>query len=147
MPENFYLDNEDLRFHMEQMVDWKSIVDLKEDMGSKDCPYFNIDEAVETYIDMLKDPIGELAANRIAPRAKEIDEEGCKFENGTVIFPDGLKNNIKDLKDAQLTGITLSRKYGGLHFPKTFYSAAIEIISRADASLMNYMACKVLVRQ
>ena len=139
MPENFYLDNEDLRFHMEQMVDWKTIVGLKEEIGSEDCPYSNAQEAAETYIDMLKDPIGELAANRIAPRAKEVDEEGCSFENGTVIFPEGLKNNIRDLRDAQLTGITLSRKYGGLHFPKTFYTAAIEIVSRADASLMNYM--------
>ena len=138
MQENFYLDNDDLRFHVESMIDWKSILDVKEPFGSDDCPYANAQEAVETYIDMLKDPIGELAANRIAPRAKEVDEQGCTCENGVVTFPEGLKNNIKDLLDAQLSGITLSRKYGGLEFTKTFYAAATEIVSRADAALMLY---------
>ena len=84
---NFYLDNDDLRFHIERMVDWTSIVELREEIGSEVCPYETIEEAVETYIDMLNDPIGELAANRIAPRAAEIDEEGCSFENGVVTLP------------------------------------------------------------
>jgi alkylation response protein AidB-like acyl-CoA dehydrogenase len=34
-------------------------------------------------------------------------------------------------------GFGLPRKYGGLNFPKTIYLMAIEIVSRADASLMN----------
>jgi hypothetical protein len=34
-------------------------------------------------------------------------------------------------------GMVLPRKYGGLNFPFTIYTMAIEIISRADASLMN----------
>jgi alkylation response protein AidB-like acyl-CoA dehydrogenase len=135
---NFYLDNDDLRFHIEQMVDWTSIIELKEEIGSADCPYENIEEAVETYIDMLNDPIGELAANRIAPRAAEIDAEGCSFENGVVTLPAAMVKNLDDLKDAQLTGITLPTKYGGLNFPVTFYTAATEIISRADAALMNF---------
>ncbi|MBM3238102.1 acyl-CoA dehydrogenase [Candidatus Poribacteria bacterium] len=135
---NFYLDNDDLRFHMEQMVDWTSIVELREDIGSENCPYENIEEAVEIYIDMLNDPVGELAANRIAPRAAEIDEEGCSFENGVVTLPAAMVKNLDDLKDAQLTGITLPTQYGGLNFPVTFYTAATEIISRADAALMNF---------
>jgi len=135
---NFYLDNDDLRFHMEQMIDWNSIVELKEEIGSEDCPYDSIEEALETYIDMLNDPIGELAANRIAPRATEIDEEGCSFENGVVTLPEAMVRNLEDLKDAQLTGITLPAEYGGLNFPVTFYTATTEIISRADAALMNF---------
>ncbi|MFQ6043268.1 MAG: acyl-CoA dehydrogenase family protein, partial [Candidatus Poribacteria bacterium] len=135
---NFYLDNDDLRFQMEQMVDWTSIVELKEEIDSEDCPYETIEEAVETYIDMLNDPIGELAANRIALRAAEIDEEGCSFENGVVTLPEGMVRNLEDLKDAQLMGITLPAEYDGLNFPVTFYTAATEIISRADAALMNF---------
>jgi hypothetical protein len=67
-----------------------------------------------------------------------VDKEGCTFNNGEVIYPEGLKKNIKDIIDAQLSGITLKREYGGLFFNKTFYAAAIEIISRADASMMNF---------
>ena len=57
MTENFYLDNPDLRFHMEEMVDWNQIIELKEDIGSEECPYESIQEAFESYVDMLKDPI------------------------------------------------------------------------------------------
>lgn len=138
MAENFFSDNEDLKNQIEEIIDWKPIIELHEEFTSEDCPYENVEEAIETYVDMLSDPIGDIAANRIAPRADEVDKEGCTFENGEVSYPEGLKNNIKDLTDAQLTGVTLKRKYGGLYFPKTFYTAATEIISRADASLMNF---------
>lgn len=138
MAENYYSDNEDLKFHMEKMVDWESIVKLREDIGSADCPYSTVEEAAESYRDMLKDPVGELAANRIAPRAKDVDIDGCVCENGDVRYPDGLKKNMQDMKDAQLMGITIPREYGGIYFPKIFYSTATEIISRADASLMNF---------
>ena len=136
--ENFYLDNQDLKFTMEQMIDWKKIIELKEDLGSEDCPYEDADEAIATYLEMLSDPIGELAAQRIAPRAEEVDTIGCKLVDGEVVFPEGLQRNLKDLADAQLMGLTIPAKYGGLNFPETFYTAAIEMISRADASLMNF---------
>jgi len=34
-------------------------------------------------------------------------------------------------------GFTLPRSYGGLNCPNLIYTMAIEIVSRADASLMN----------
>ncbi len=138
MADNFYLDNADLRFHTEHMIDWTSIVELNEDCGSADCPYPNAEEAAALFRDMLRDPIGELAGARIAPRAKAVDELGCSFSNGVVEFPEGLKQNIEDLAAAQLTGITFLREYGGMSLSRTFYAAATEIISRADASLMCY---------
>jgi hypothetical protein len=136
--ENFYLDCPDLKFQMEQMIDWKSIIKLKEQIGSAECPYSAPEEAISTYLGMLEDPIGSLAAQRIAPRADEVDEIGCQYKDGQVIFPEGLKRNLKDLCDAQLMGLTIPTKYGGLNFPETMYTAAIEIVSRADASLMNF---------
>jgi 3-(methylthio)propanoyl-CoA dehydrogenase len=138
MAGNFYTDNEDLRFHMEQMVDWKSIEDLREDIGSDGCPYGSAEEAIETYLDMLKDPVGSLAGARIAPRAEAVDRKGCTYHDGEVTFPQELQDNIDDLAKAGLTGVTFSRQYGGMYLPKTFYTAATEVISRADASLMNY---------
>ena len=33
--------------------------------------------------------------------------------------------------------MTLARRHGGLNFPTTIYAMTVEIISRADASLMN----------
>ncbi len=138
MPANFYTDNADLKFIMEQMLNWDAIIAMKETIGGGDCPYESAEEAKTTYLEMLRDPVGELAANRIAPRAEEVDDIGCRCENGRVIFPEPLQRNLKDLEDAQLMGMTIPRKYGGLQFPETVYTAAIEIVSQADASLMNF---------
>ncbi len=138
MGANFYTDNKDLAFIVEQVLDWGAIVAAKENLGTEDCPYADAEEAKATYVEMLRDPVGEISANRIAPRAEEVDDIGCKCENGVVIFPEGLQRNLKDLEDAQLMGMTIPRKYGGLGFPETVYTAAIEIVSQADASLMNF---------
>ena len=138
MNRNFYTDNADLVFQIEKLIDWDAIVRLKEDIGSAECPYETTAEAAATYRDLLADPIGALAAERIAPRASDVDREGCTFDGTTVLFPDGLVRNLRDLREAQVMGLTLPRQYGGLQFPETIYTAAIEIVSRADASLMNF---------
>ena len=39
-----------------------------------------------------------------------------------------------------MTGLTLPRQFGGMNFPTTAYTAVIEMISRADASLMTLFA-------
>jgi hypothetical protein len=135
---NFYTDNKDLAFLMDQVIDWDAILALKEKFGDEECPYADAAEAKAMFLDTLRDPVGELAANRIAPRAEEIDDIGCKCENGQVIFPEALQRNLKDLCDAQLMGMTIPRRFGGMQFPETVYTAAIEVISQADASLMNF---------
>ncbi|NCO92549.1 MAG: acyl-CoA dehydrogenase [Armatimonadetes bacterium CG_4_10_14_3_um_filter_66_18] len=135
--ENFYLDNDDIRFNLTHMVDLESIAELKEDVGSPDCAYESADEVVETYLDLLEDPIGVLAAQRIAPRAADVDKEGCHYDNGTVTLPEPARLNVQDLAEADLMGMTLPTRYGGLNFPATLYTAATEMISRGDASLMN----------
>ena len=135
---NYYTDNKDLAFLMDQVIDWNAILALKETFGDGECPYADAEEAKATFLEMLRDPVGELAANRIAPRAEEIDDIGCRCENGQVIFPEALQRNLKDLCDAQLMGMTIPRRFGGLQFPETVYTAAIEVVSQADASLMNF---------
>lgn len=141
---NFYTDNEDLMFHVGQMVDWKPIVELREDIRGPDCPYASVEEAVETYLAALKESIGELAAQRIAPRAEGIDKEGCKLEGGVVHLPEGMRENLKDLTELGFMGMTLPFRYGGLNFPTTVFTAATEILSRADASLMNLFGLQAI---
>jgi alkylation response protein AidB-like acyl-CoA dehydrogenase len=135
--ENFYLDNDDIRFNLTHMVDLESIAELKEDLGSPDCAYESAGEVVEAYLDLLEDPIGALAAQRIAPRAAEVDKQGCHFEAGKVTLPEPAQLNVQDLAEADLMGMTLPTRYGGLNFPAIIYAAATEMISRGDASLMN----------
>jgi 3-(methylthio)propanoyl-CoA dehydrogenase len=138
--ENFYLDNPDLRFHVEQLMDWESLFKMRGDIGKDESPFDDFDEAKEANVEMLNDPIGSLTAQRIAPRAEEVDALGCKLVDGEVIFPEPLQRTYKDLMDAQLCGLLVEPRFGGLGFSKTFYTMATEMISRADGSLMNYFS-------
>lgn len=136
---NFFLDNPDIQFHFARL-DLREIVSLTEDgyvesKKFKDAPV-NYDDAVENYRKVLE-VVGDLAANRIAPRAADVDREGAKWHDGTVTYAAGTRKNLDELSKADLMGMILPRQYGGLNFPFTVYMMAVEMISRADASLMN----------
>ncbi len=136
---NFYRDNSDILFHMKNM-DLSRVVELKEDGFADKGKYpeapEDVEDAVDNY-DRVLDIVGEIAGGFVAPRAPEVDKVGARFENGEVIYAKGTLEALDRLKKADLMGFTLPRKYDGINIPKTVYSAAIEIISRADASLMN----------
>ena len=136
---NFFLDNKDILFHFSSF-DMRDIVAIAEDdyrqaKESQDAPV-NYEDAMENYKKVLE-VVGDLAANRIAPRAADVDHEGASLHDGVVSYAKGTQKNLKELAQADLMGMILARKYGGLNFPFTEYMMAVEIVSRADASLMN----------
>ncbi|MHC4991523.1 MAG: acyl-CoA dehydrogenase family protein, partial [Planctomycetota bacterium] len=95
------------------------------------------DDAVDNYRRILA-IAGDIAANTIAPNADTIDRGGNTLnDDGTVTLNQAMQENLRALAQAHLMGFTLPRQYGGLNCPNIIYTMAIEIISRADASLMN----------
>lgn len=136
---NYFNDNKDLVFQLETM-DLEYIADLTEngyaDAGKIDYAPKNYEDVKDNYKKVLE-IAGDVAANIIAPLAAEVDEEGAHFENGKVSYASGTLEAMKRLSQADLMGFTLPRKYGGLNMPVTIYTMSIEMISRADASLMN----------
>lgn len=136
---NFYLDNPDILFHM-QRLDFSRITALKEDNFSDkgkfpDAPA-DLADAVDSYKKVLE-IVGAISGDFIEPRAADVDRESARFENGTVHYAKGTAEAIDQLIKADLMGFTLPRKYKGLNMPKTIYSIAIEMVSRADCALMN----------
>jgi alkylation response protein AidB-like acyl-CoA dehydrogenase len=136
---NFFTDNDDIQFHMKNLdLDW--VIDLKEDYfsGKNDHNYApkNHEDAKDSYKRVME-IVGDIAGNFIEPRAAEVDEQEAQFKDGVVTYAKGTAEAIDVLSKAELMGFTLPRKYGGLNCPMTMYSMAIEIVSRADAALMN----------
>ena len=136
---NFYKDNDDIQFQFKHLdLDW--IVELKEenfaDKGKFNYAPKNIEDARDNF-DKILDIIGDISGNIIEPMAAEIDEEGSHYENGEVRYAKGIEIALDALKKADMMGFTLPRKYGGLNCPVTIYSIAIEIVTRAEAGLMN----------
>ena len=136
---NFFTDNSDLQFIFNN-CDLKEVVKIAEDnyQQSKEFNYapVNYEDAIENYRKVLE-ITGDIAGNFIAERASGVDEEGAVLKDGRVYYASGTEENLKQLTQADLRGMIFPRKYGGLNFPFTFYVMAIEIVSRADASLMN----------
>ncbi|MGD2173891.1 MAG: acyl-CoA dehydrogenase family protein [Candidatus Brocadiaceae bacterium] len=136
---NFFTDNEDILDFLRN-VDLRTLVMLQERNYSEaeDFDYAPTDyeDAMDNYRRVLE-MLGELAAEFIAPRASEVDEEGAQFEDGVVTYAQGTREALDQLAKAELMGFTLPRQYGGLNMPVTIYTIAIELVSRADASLMN----------
>ena len=73
----------------------------------------------------------------MAPRAEDVDRAGATLADGEVCYAPGISEALERLSQADLMGITLPRRFGGLNFPVTVSVMIIEMISRADAALMN----------
>ena len=136
---NFYQDNPDIVFHLQHM-DLEQTVRLKEDDFAESGVYahapHDLSDALDSYHRVL-DIVGHIAGDFVAPRAVEVDRDGALFQDGEVHYAQGTKESLNRLAQADLMGFTLPRRYGGINMLKTVYSMAIEMISRADASLMN----------
>lgn len=136
---NFYTDNNNLVFHlgnpkMEKVVALKEN-NFRSDDGSGFSP-INFEDAMDNYKKVLE-IVGEITGDVIAPNAESVDKEGPTLKDNRVHYAKGTDENMDVLKKAGLMGMTLPRKYGGINFPTTVYCMAVEMISRADASLMN----------
>lgn len=136
---NFYRDNNDIMFHLTNM-DLHSIVAMREcDFTEKnkfrEAPADYAD-AIDNYQRVLE-VVGEIAGDFIAPRAQQVDLDGAQLIDGEVQYAKGTAEAIDRLTKADLMGFTLPRRFGGLNLPKTVYSLAVEMVSRADAALMN----------
>jgi alkylation response protein AidB-like acyl-CoA dehydrogenase len=136
---NFFNDNPDLIFHFENLR-IEEIVAIAEQDYQEAAKYNyapkNYSDALENYRKILE-IVGDIAANFIAPRAAQVDQDGNTVSAGKVVYAKGLLENLKYLADAELMGVEFPREFGGLNFPKTIYMLMVEMVSRADASLMN----------
>jgi hypothetical protein len=137
---NFYQDNEDIQFLFHHM-DFKHLAGLMEE-GYRFHEEFDFapesaDDAIENYQAIL-DTLGEICAEVIEPYAESVDLAGNVLqEDGTVARPEGIDEAIKALGQANLMGFTLPYRYGGINCPNLLYTMSNDILSRADASLMN----------
>ena len=139
MSDNFFKDNLDLQFRLDQL-------DLSDILEIKECGYTYAEEyptAPRNYADamdnyrLLLELLGDISANIVAPRAAEADELGARFHDGEVEYAEATQEGIEALKQAELMGAMLPLEFGGLNLPESIYQMMVEIVSRADAGLMT----------
>jgi alkylation response protein AidB-like acyl-CoA dehydrogenase len=139
MADNFFADNLDLQFRLEES-DLGQVVEMLEEGYTTHTRYQaaprNYADAKENYR-LLLNLLGEICATRVAPRAAEADEEGVHLHEGKVVYADAIQDAMEALRQSELVGATLPWEWGGLNLPETVLQMVVEIVSRADASLMS----------
>jgi len=137
---NFFTDNEDIQFLFRHM-DLARLAEIMEEgfrfAGEFDYAPGDADDAVDNYRRILT-ALGQVAAEQIAPTAEETDLVGNRLNaDGSVTYAPGIAQALRLLSQADLMGFTLPYRFGGLNCPNLVYTMSNEIVSRADASLMN----------
>jgi alkylation response protein AidB-like acyl-CoA dehydrogenase len=137
---NFYTDNEDIQFLFRHM-DFARLSKLTEQnyRFAREFDFAPADaaEARDNYQRILT-TIGEIIGERVALSAAETDTVGNKLNaDGSVTYTPGITEALKLLSQADVMGFTLPYRYGGLNCPQLLYTMSNDIVSRADASLMN----------
>lgn len=138
--ENFFLDNDDILFQLEH-IDLDRVITYREDYFKQAEKFahapVDVADAKDSYHKVLS-IIGEICGETLAPLAAEIDEEGAQLIDGEVRYAKGTKEVQDIFSQADLMGFCFPREYGGLNFPTTMLTIAGEIVSRADASFLNF---------
>jgi hypothetical protein len=132
---NYFTDNADLAWHVRHGIPWDSFVPLWEDGFTQADGPRSTAEACELYEASLSE-LGAFAAAEIAPHAREIDEQGVRFEDGRVVQPPALLRNIEGLRRLGVMAPSLSRERGGFNFPYSVSAAMLEMVGRACNNTM-----------
>ncbi len=136
---NFFSDNPDLQFIFET-ADLAEIIAGYEEGFTQAARYDYAPESSEDARDSYRrtlETAGAIAADIIAPRAEAIDREPHTLENGCVTCSAPLQECLQALRQADLMGCCLSRRWGGLNLPNMVFIMLVEIISRAEAGIQN----------
>ena len=152
---NFYEDNKDIQFHIDNIIDWETIVPLRE-AGFKDFKTYekteddtfafafaNVADGISQYKDVLMG-LGQISAQELKENARAIDEQGFKLKDGKVIFPEAMNKNVKALIENGYMGLLLPRKYGGMQVPNVVNAMAIELVSTGDIGCGTLVFCQDL---
>lgn len=136
MSKNFYLDNEDLRFNIENQ-DWDTMFPLIEpDPSDPDAPRTPA-EGLALYNEMLS-TLGEFIAEKIDPKVHILDEQHPTLKDGEMIDAPQMREFIKGLADMGAMALPFPRYVGGLNMPWIVSNAVAEMCARADVSFMTY---------
>ncbi|MCR5414913.1 MAG: acyl-CoA dehydrogenase family protein [Kiritimatiellae bacterium] len=137
---NFYTDNADIAKTIDALDLSEVAALLEEDFKfaeTVDYAPSSAADAIDNYKRALE-VCGDICGNRIAQTAEETDKTGNILEeDGSVTYTPGIKLAIDLLGRSGLSGCTIPYYLGGLNMPCTVLTACNEIVSRADASLMN----------
>lgn len=136
---SFYDDNDDLRWYVEQGIDWEPLVRWTEyDFQAPD-HFPDVASAVVFYKEALA-LVGQYAAESIAPRWRELDAAHPTLEDGAVREAPVVREVMAGLGALGVHGLCLPRELGGMNCPYLLLQLNNEMIARADVSICTHVS-------
>ena len=132
---NFYHENR--KFYLHQIDLGEIVEDLENGFRDDGPEALHSYEEAQKWYEMTLSNAGEICADFIAPRAADVDEKGASYQDGKVEWAPETRENMHVLAQSGFMGGALPRRYGGLNLPVTVNNIIVEMVSQADASLMN----------
>ncbi len=80
-----------------------------------------------------------LAREVLGPLNASGDREGCRLENGRVKTPEGYIDAWKQMYEAGIKQLSVSKDFGGQGAPYSMHAATEELVSGANVSFAMYM--------
>ncbi|NRA44579.1 MAG: acyl-CoA dehydrogenase family protein [Oligoflexales bacterium] len=134
---NYYLDNDDLVFHVSNRLDFEKLFNWLPD-SEKECVNAETSEDYKKVWREVLETFGEICGSSIAPNAKELEHAKVKLENGEVILPEKMQENLKVLKEFGAPALSVKAKYGGMGGTLIFDMIGCEVLNRAcPSTLLN----------
>ena len=121
----------DIRQFIENRVDWDRYFRLKQGDGAAT----DAAEEVRTFASILQ-TLGDICGD-IEKEARDHWHEEVRLENGEVVVPPHIASGYEKLRAAGLICLPLSPAYEGYGLPLLLNSAYLEMVARADSSLMT----------
>jgi 3-(methylthio)propanoyl-CoA dehydrogenase len=137
MSANFFLDNDDLRFHFDKAIDWESLASVTEFGFTLPGGPKNTQEGLETWREVAT-MVGELVGEEIAPRSPLLDKQHAHLEGGEAIVGEASRAVFERINGVELHKLCLPRDLGGMNAPLMLYFLVAEMIGRADVSTMTH---------
>jgi hypothetical protein len=120
--------NPDMEFFLDHRVDWERYFRFAR-------PGAAWQEELATYKMILR-TVGDISES-IEDGARDHWHEHARVENDQVVVPPHIAAGYAKLKEAGLVSLPLSAEFGGYGLPFLINSAYLEMLSRADSSLMT----------
>ncbi|MFN8369758.1 MAG: acyl-CoA dehydrogenase family protein [Bacteriovoracaceae bacterium] len=137
---NFYTDSSEWKWHFKNAIDWDSIIPLYYPTFPTKEGHKNIEE-VKQFLEELLEAVGDWTANKVAPRARTLDEVGGgKVRDGGIESSKPLLELYEDAKSLELFGLTAPAEYGGLDTPVVVSLFGTCLLSRACIASSSQLA-------
>ncbi len=89
-------------------------------------------------VNAIYEEAAKFCENELAPLNQIGDEQGCKFDNGTVTTPDGFKEAYKDFVDNGWPALVGPAEYGGQGLPESVGLVMMEMMIASNHSWSMY---------